>query len=219
MNQSKLHNREIIAFLKETKFSAGLFDTLKIRYRTYICPFIDLIEKVKPGDKVGDIGCGSGQFLLLLSRFGNQPESLFGIEIKERLIHNAQALFASHTSIKSTFKTFDGSHFPEELADMDILFLIDVVHHVPVAQQEQFIANLCSLMKPGARLVFKDIDASSLLVYCNKMHDLIFAGEMGNEMKMEKAKSLLAENGMAIIEQKKQRMYVYPHYTLVAQKK
>lgn len=219
MNQSKLHNREIIAFLKETKFSAGLFDTLKIKYRTYICPFIDLIEKVRPGDRVADIGCGSGQFLLLVSRFGARPESLFGIEITERLIDNAKALFSNHTSIKTTFQTFDGIHFPRELSEMDILFLIDVVHHVPVQQQESFIANLCALMKPGARLVFKDINASSPLVYCNKMHDLIFAGEVGHELKMEKARTLLEANGMEIIEQKKQRMYVYPHYTLVAQKK
>lgn len=219
MNQSKLRNTDIISFLKEAKFSAGLFDTLKIRYRTYICPFIDLIGKIKPGDRVGDVGCGSGQFLLLVSRFANQPESLFGIEIKERLINNARTLFSSHTSIKATFQTFDGSHFPEELAEMDIMFLIDVVHHVPVQYQESFIMNLCKLMKPGARLVLKDINASSPLVYFNKMHDMIFAGEIGHELKMEKARFLLETNGMEIIEQKKQRMYVYPHYTLVAQKK
>ncbi len=219
MSQSKLQNKEIISFLKGTRFSAGLFDTLKIRYRTYICPFIDLIEKIQPGDRVGDVGCGSGQFLLLVSRFGNQPSSLFGIEITQRLIDNARALFSTVPSIKSTFKTFDGSHFPEELAEMDIVFLVDVVHHVPVQQQENFIANLCRLMKPGSRLVLKDINASSPLVYFNKMHDMIFAGEMGHELKMEKAKTLLEQNGMEIIEQKKQRMYVYPHYTLVARKK
>lgn len=219
MSQSKLHNSEIISFLKGTKFSAGLFDTLKIRYRTYICPFIDLIGKIKPGDRVGDVGCGSGQFLLLVSRFAEEPESLFGIEITKRLIDNAKTLFSTYPSIKANFETFDGSHFPEELAEMDIVFLIDVVHHVPVQQQENFIANLCKLMKPGSRLVLKDINAASPLVYFNKMHDLIFAGEIGHELKMDKARTLLELNGMEIIEQKKQRMYVYPHYTLVAQKK
>jgi 2-polyprenyl-3-methyl-5-hydroxy-6-metoxy-1,4-benzoquinol methylase len=101
---------------------------------------------------------------------------------------------------------------------MDVLFLIDVLHHVPKKNQEVFLKDLANIMKPGARLVLKDIDASSPLVYCNKIHDLIFAREIGNEMSMESAKNLLVANGLNIIEQSKRTMYVYPHYTLVAQK-
>ncbi len=218
MSQDKLHNKDIVSFLKETRFSGGLFDTLKVRYRTYICPFIDLIQKVQPGDRVGDVGCGSGQFLLLLSKFADQPQSLYGIEISKHLIENAKALFSGQQQIKSHFETFDGSHFPEELGQSDIIYLIDVLHHVPKKNQMQFISNLCKLMKPGARLVLKDINRASLLVLFNKMHDLVFAGEIGNEMSMNHARSLLEKNGMRIIEQYKRRMYVYPHYTLVAAK-
>ncbi|MCO6498521.1 MAG: class I SAM-dependent methyltransferase [Chitinophagaceae bacterium] len=214
----KLENKEIVNFLCETEFKAGLFDTLKIRYRTYICPFIDLISLVKPGDKVGDVGCGSGQFLLLVSKFADNPESVYGIEITERLIHNAKELFSQNVQIKHHFETFDGSNFPEELGKMDIIFLIDVLHHVPKKQQESFLANLTAIMKPGARLVLKDINASSPLVLFNKMHDMVFAGEIGNELKMDRAKELLEKNKLKIIKQDKRRMYVYPHYTLVAQK-
>ena len=73
-------------------------------------------------------------------------------------------------------------------------------------------------MKPGCRLIFKDVDASSPLVYVNKLHDLIFAQEIGNEISFEKAKSLLIDNGLQIIEQEKRTTYVYPHYTIVAKK-
>lgn len=214
-----LHNREIVKFLSDTRFSAGLFDTLKIKYRTYICPFIDLIGKIQPGDKVGDVGCGSGQFLLLVSEFADDPGCLYGIEITGRLIENAKVLFSQHNKIKSRFDVFDGVHFPAELGEMDIIFLIDVVHHVPKANQNNFIGDLCRLMKPGARLVFKDINRSSPLVYFNKLHDLIFAGEIGNELKMRDSVDLLIQNGMEIVEEQKRRMYVYPHYTIVAKKK
>lgn len=215
----ELQNKDIVEFLSKTEFSAGLFDTLKIRYRTYICPFINLIGKIKPGDKVADVGCGSGQFLLLVSRFADRPESLFGIEITERLIHNAKELFATQNQVPARFETFDGSHFPDELREMDVIFLIDVLHHVPLKHQQSFIKNLTEMMKPGARLILKDINASSPLVLFNKIHDLIFAGEIGNEMKMRNAIELLEKNGMVINEEEKRRMYVYPHYTIVAQKK
>jgi len=215
--QTDVNNPAIIRFLK-TKFKgAGLLDSLKIKYRSLICPFISLIRMVKPGEKVGDVGCGSGQFLLLLSEFA-QPSYLFGIEISEKLIHNATTLFSSLPEKNYDFKTYDGSNFPMELREMDVIFIIDVLHHVPLKSQENFLQDLIQMMKPGARLVLKDINAASGLVYINKIHDLVFAGEIGNEMTMERAKSLLIKNGLNIIEQEKRTMYVYPHYTIVAKK-
>lgn len=215
--QTELNNPAIIRFLK-TKFKgAGFLDSLKIKYRSLICPFISLIKMVKPGEKVGDVGCGSGQFLLLLSEFA-RPSYLFGIEINEKLIHNANKLFDFMPDKKYYFKSYDGSNFPQELAEMDVIFLIDVLHHVPKELQERFLKNLVQIMKPGARLILKDINAASPLVYMNKIHDFVFAGEIGREMSMEKAKRLLTTMGLNIIEQEKRTMYVYPHYTIVAKK-
>jgi SAM-dependent methyltransferase len=215
--QTELNNPAIIRFLKKNFKGSGLLDSLKIKYRSLICPFIPLIKMVKPGETVGDVGCGSGQFLLLLSEFA-QPSRLFGIEINEKLINNARKLFSNLPFKNHHFEEYDGINFPKEIASMDIVFLVDVLHHVPKKNQENFISDLVNIMKPGARLVLKDIDAGSILVYFNKMHDLVFAGEIGNEMSIESAKKLLIKNGLTIIEQDKRTMYVYPHYTIVAKK-
>lgn len=212
-----LSNAAIIRFLKDKYKATGFLDSLKIKYRSLICPFISLINMVKPGDKAGDVGCGSGQFLLLLSNF-SKASYLYGIEITPRLVENANKLFLSHPKDSYNFSTYDGIHFPEELKEMDIIFLIDVLHHVPKKMQSDFLKDLSINLKPGARLVLKDIDAASPLVFANKLHDLVFAGEIGNEMSMESAKKLLEQNGLKILEQNKRRMYVYPHYTLVAKK-
>ena len=214
---TKINNGDIIGFLKENYPGTGFIDSLKIKYRSLICPFINLIEMVKPGEKVGDVGCGSGQFLLLLSHFA-KPSMLFGIEISERLINNANNLFAKQDFKNYKFSTYNGQIFPQEFGEMDIIYIIDVLHHVPKKSQESFIKDLAKIMKPGARLVLKDINASSPLVYCNKMHDMVFAGEIGNEMTFNNAKELLKSSGLQIIEEQKRTMYVYPHYTLVAKK-
>lgn len=212
-----LSNAAIIRFLKDKYKATGFIDSLKIKYRSLICPFISLINMVNPGDKAGDVGCGSGQFLLLLSNF-SKASYLYGIEITPRLVENANKLFLSHPKDSYNFSTYDGIRFPGELKEMDIIFLIDVLHHVPKKMQSHFLKNLSINLKPGARLVLKDIDAASPLVFANKLHDLVFAGEIGNEMSMESAKKLLEQNGLKILEQNKRRMYVYPHYTLVAKK-
>ncbi len=215
--QEAITNPAIISFLKEKYKGAGFIDSLKIKYRSLICPFISLIQMVKPGEKAGDIGCGSGQFLLLLSRFA-RPSYLFGIEITQRLIDNANRLFSDQPADSYGFSTYDGVTFPERIKEMDVVFLVDVLHHVPKKHQESFLQNLSLILKPGARLVLKDINAASPLVYFNKLHDLIFAREIGNEMSMKRAKQLLEDNGLQIIEQDKRTMYVYPHYTIVAKK-
>jgi len=215
--QEPITNSNIIRFLKEKYKPTAFVDGLKIKYRSLISPFISLLGMVKPGEKVGDVGCGSGQFLLLVSHFA-KPSYLYGIEITQRLIDNANSIFAELPADQYKFEKYDGVDFPKELTEMDVIFLIDVLHHVPKKFQESFLAKLAGVMKPGARLVLKDINASSPFVYCNKVHDIIFAGEIGHEMKMEKVKTLLQNAGLQITEQTKRLMYVYPHYTLVAKK-
>ncbi len=211
-------NKAIIHFLGQRRFAARLFDRLKIKYRCLICPYISLIQKVKEGEKVGDVGCGNGQLLLLLSEFAS-PSYFFGIEVKERLIKNANLLFENYGQLRYKFELYDGKNFPEELEEMDVVFLVDVLHHVPGKKQLEFLKNLSKKLRPGARLVLKDIDGASPFVIFNKIHDLIFSGEAGNEISLTKAMSLLKENGFDILEQEKRLMYVYPHYTLVAQKR
>ncbi len=211
-------NNDIIHFLEDQDFTTGPIDRLKIKYRCLICPFISLIQKVNYGDKVGDVGCGNGQLLVLLSEFAH-PSYSFGIEIKERLIKNARLLFRKSGHDRYKFELYDGEHFPDEIGDMDIIFLVDVLHHVPQKKQVDFLKNLSKKIKPGARLVLKDIDRASPFVIFNKLHDLIFSGEIGNEISADSALNLLKENGFDIVEQEKRLMYVYPHYTLVAQKR
>ena len=212
-----LKNKKIINYLRSHYKATGFLDSLKIKYRSLICPFVPLIKMVNADDKVGDVGCGSGQFLLLVSEFA-KPSFVYGIEINERLVNNAKNLFSSLPNKNFNFTEYNGKNFPAELGEMDIIFLVDVLHHVPKKNQENFIMELISVMKLGAKLILKDINGGSPLVYFNKLHDLIFAREIGNEISIDNAILLLKRNGLKIIEQEKRTMYVYPHYTIVAQK-
>jgi 2-polyprenyl-3-methyl-5-hydroxy-6-metoxy-1,4-benzoquinol methylase len=216
-NQHVVSNKNLLSYLKSVNFNSGFVDRLKVYYRPLVCPFTDLIGLVKPGEKVGDVGCGSGQFCLLLAEFA-KPSFVYGIEISDRLVSNANQLFSKHAKVAYRFEGFNGVEFPAAISDLDILFLNDVLHHVPKPAQHQFMKDLIKQMKPGARLVLKDINGSSPFVYCNKLHDLIFAGEIGNELPASKAQKWLNDEGLEIIEFTKKQMYVYPHYTIVAKK-
>ena len=210
-------SQTLVNFLKLQQVHASFTDKLKIVDRRYICPFDDLLSMVKPTDNICDIGCGSGQFCLLVSEF-THPASIYGIEIYQKLIDHASELLSAYKTQKYYFETYNGIDFPDKVAEADLIFLIDVLHHVPPKNQERFLKNLAGKIKPGARLIIKDIDGANPFVIFNKLHDIIFARQRGKELSIDKVISLLEQDGLQVITKQKRRMYVYPHYTIIAKK-
>ena len=207
-------NRDIIAYMQNAEAGAGLIDRMKIRYRPLICPFAPLLEHVRDGDCVADIGCGSGQLSLLVQRFTGASR-IMGLEISDTLIGNANALFRDQAvNIPYEFLTYDGTSFPDELANANALFLVDVLHHIPIAQQQQFLCSLHDVMQPGARLLLKDIDAASKLVVFNKMHDLVFSREIGWERSLQDVIDMAKHAGFSIKGHTSITVAVYPHFFL-----
>lgn len=197
----------------------SLIDFLKIRYRPLICPFDQLLSYIEDGDRVADIGCGSGQFCMLAAQ-RTHASAISGIEIDPQLIANAtqglQRLDRTQRNI--SFALYDGTSFPDTIAHCDVVFMIDVLHHIPPAMQPSFLDRLHGHMRPGARLVLKDIDAGSWLVGFNRMHDLLLSGELGHEWTVAEAMRRCGKVGFQILESRRLRMFVYPHFLLHLQK-
>jgi 2-polyprenyl-3-methyl-5-hydroxy-6-metoxy-1,4-benzoquinol methylase len=210
-------NSEIIRFLTSVSIESGFIDTLKIRYRPIICPFKELLQYAKV-ESAFDVGCGSGQFCLLLATYSN-VKRIMGIEIRDSLVRNAELLSARSAEGKEfKFKVFDGKVIPEEIADYKLVYMIDVFHHIPPGQQREFIGELNARMSKGSTLIFKDINKASPFVIFNKLHDLIFAGETGNEISFADAIMMLEATGFSIREKFTKQTLVYPHYFVVCEK-
>jgi SAM-dependent methyltransferase len=211
-------SQELVDFLKAQNVNAPWLDQLKIAYRPLICPFDELLALVTEGSNVFDVGCGSGQFALLLAEF-TPVAAISGVEISQRLVDNAHQLLAPYQDrLRLEFSRYDGLHFPASLGQADWVFMIDVLHHVPKTAQAAFLQAVYAGMKPGARLVLKDINGGSPWVVANKLHDLVFAREIGNELSVDKARQQLTQAGFGLEKATTKQMYVYPHYTLIARK-
>lgn len=208
----------ILKYLKTKSNSLGFIDKLKVVYRPLICPFDKLLNYIENNDSVFDIGCGSGQFCALVAKF-KPTKNIIGIEISETLIQNAKNLNQEFISYKNVqFETFNGFEIPNKIKNYSKIFLIDVLHHIPKKNQLDFLKEIYSKMSKGSVLILKDIDDESLLVYFNKIHDFIFSGEIGFELKSTVAKKLTEEIGFEIMDSFSKRMFVYPHYFLILRK-
>lgn len=216
---SRLRPGQLASTLRRTQVDGlGFVDRLKTHYRPYLCPFGELLDLIHDGEHVFDIGCGSGQFALLAASFA-RPGRISGIEISPRLVANADALFArAAIKIPHAFSVYDGIAFPPALAAADVVFLIDVLHHVPPARQHEFLKDLHRTMRPGARLIVKDIDAASPLVVFNRLHDRVFSGARGHEWPAGKLAGTLHDTGFDVNALHRQTTWVYPHYLCVATK-
>lgn len=211
-------NADIIKFLTSKTANAGLVDKLKIKYRPVICPFIDLLGFAKDRKRIFDVGCGSGQFCALLAKYTGAND-IMGIEISEHLVKNAYEVNAEFlASKKMRFEHFNGKTLPADIKNYELVYMIDVYHHIPPAQQKAFVEELYQKMAPGATLVFKDINAASPLVFFNKLHDLVFSREIGREISLANAKELFSKAGFTIRSHYTKTTFVYPHYFLICEK-
>ncbi len=213
---NEITDKRLIKLLKKRNFETGLLNQLKISYRPLICPFNMVLKQIEEKKSIFDIGCGSGQFLLILAEF-MKPSKLGGIEISSELVNNAKnILFAYNGSIPVDISTFDGESIPDNIYKYDIVTLLDVLHHVPREKQVSFLRQIVSRMKPGANLILKDINREFPMVWVNKIHDLMLSGEIGHEIHYKKVVSLLKDVKLEIISVEKTNKLWYPHYVIKA---
>lgn len=210
-----MNSRDLVNFLKSNQIEADLIDRLKIVYRPLYCPYDKFLDLINEDSRVFDIGCGSGHFCLLTAEF-TPAKVIYGIEILENLVKNAKMLLKKYSDKKEIgFEQYDGINLPDKIAAYNTVFLIDVLHHMPKKQHSVFLKNLYQKMTPNSRLIVKDIDDASRLVFVNKLHDLIFSHQITQEMKMSDTKMMIKKIGFKILSESKERLLYCPSYTLV----
>jgi len=84
-----------------------------------------LLNYVKPGDALIDVGCGIGEFIV---RLKDRLNTLIGIDISRHEIEFAKNRAASSQNIFFSCGELDSFHFPDER--FDVCLCLDVLEHV-----------------------------------------------------------------------------------------
>lgn len=107
------------------------------------------------GDRVGDMGCGTGTFTHLLHTHGMKT---VGVDITEPMVELARELYPN-----IEFLTGDVEGLPLPDDSFDGLILSGIVHHFP--DPTCFAQEIFRVLKPGGRFVAFDPNRQNPFVY------------------------------------------------------
>jgi len=198
--------------------NASVLTRVRAYLRRVVCPLPEIRRHVPMQSSIFDLGCGTGAVLVDLIHT-RQVRSVGGSETSSSLLALAQEAASWALGKSAAPGDFMVSKVPPDcLSSYDCVTLIDVLHHIPRAEQPAYLRLLHQRMRPGARLILKDINAGRISVFCNRLHDALFAGNGFQEISLTQTVDLVSAAGLKVLASHEIQRLWYPHYFVIAQK-
>jgi len=112
--------------------------------------------KLKPGDKVADIGAGTGAFSLPLAKAIAPSGKLYAVDIDSGLLdYIAQKAEKENINNIETIKgEFSDPKLPTR--DVDLAFFHDVLHHIE--NRQAYVKALATYLRPAGRVALIEMN-------------------------------------------------------------
>lgn len=108
--------------------------------------------KIKPGDKVADLGAGSGYYTFRLSDLVGEKGTVYAVDIQKEMLAIIKGRMERRKikNIELILSTATDPKLPENA--LDLIFMVDVYHEF--SHPFEMTGKLVQALKPGGRLVF-----------------------------------------------------------------
>ncbi len=131
----------------------GLGQAKRLRRMT-----IDLAN-VRPGERILDVGCGTGDLTLLAQERVGSSGQAAGIDASPEMIDVARRKAArARSGADFRLSAIERMPFPD--GAFDVVFSSLMMHHLPDDLQPQALAEVRRVITPGGRLVIVDFKQS-----------------------------------------------------------
>jgi 2-polyprenyl-3-methyl-5-hydroxy-6-metoxy-1,4-benzoquinol methylase len=131
--------------------------------RSLVLPVTRLLSYLPPPRNASDpvvlldLGCGHGVFLALAKR--KRPDlELVGLDLSEEKIAGARMAFAAAGIPIRELAVRDIAEFSKQ--SVDAITILDVLYLVPIGQWESILRRCYECLKPGGKLILKEMDRS-----------------------------------------------------------
>ncbi len=113
--------------------------------------------KIKPGQRIADLGAGSGLFTRPAARASGEKGVVYAIDIDAELLkYIAQTARAQQlTNIRPILAAEDDPKLPEPV---DLIMIFDTLHHI--GHQAVYLKNLKRYLRPAGRIAVIDFSVT-----------------------------------------------------------
>jgi demethylmenaquinone methyltransferase/2-methoxy-6-polyprenyl-1,4-benzoquinol methylase len=122
-------------------------------YRGFIHRAIKAMN-IQPGDKILDLGCGTGRNACLMAKYLNDNGKIIGMDVSSIMEQQFNKKCAKYPHIKFINQRID---LPFSLAEkFDKIFISFVIHGFPHRVRQTVLENIAAHLKPGGAFFMLD---------------------------------------------------------------
>lgn len=117
------------------------------------------LAQIKPGDRVLDVGCGTGDLTMAAKAVVGPTGEVYGTDASPEMIDLARRK-AARAGVDVTFRIdlIENITFPDNQFDVVLSSLM--MHHLPDDLKREGLAEIYRVLKPGGRLLIVDMESS-----------------------------------------------------------
>ncbi len=151
------------------------------------------LTNIKNNSKILDLGCGTGEFLEMMSN--KKSLHLYGLDLSKEMLKFARRKLKNKAKLKFGSTKYMDKYYNKDY--FDYIFISDAFHHF--AEQEKVIKKAKTLLKKKGKLIIADLNFGK---FGNSIFHIIEPGNSGMPTLKEYRK-LFEENDFHRITQKK----------------
>lgn len=111
--------------------------------------------RISPGERVLDVGCGTGTLALAARRRVGAAGTVHGVDAAAEMVARAQQK-AARAGLAAAFDVAPADALPFPHGAFDAVLCTLVVHHLPAGLRPRAIAEMRRVLRPGGRLLVVD---------------------------------------------------------------
>jgi len=152
------------------------------------------LGRVTPGERVLDVGCGTGTLALAASRRVGAGGTVDAIDASPEMIARAQRK-AARAGADVAFRTAVVESLPFPDASFDVVFSTLMLHHLPRPAREQCVREIRRVLRPGGRLLAVDFATPA-----RERRGLLARLHRHGHFALRDILALLTEAGLTVVE-------------------
>ncbi len=146
-------------------------------------------SRIKAGDKVLDVGCGTGDLALAAAEITGHDGEISGTDASVKMIATAKRkAIKSGIDINFQVDLIESISFPDNYFDVVMNSL--VMHHLPDDLKIKGFSEIYRVLKPGGHVLIVDIEGSSGISVFKRIFDLIINLHGGHKAMKENVSKL-----------------------------